>query len=384
MDRPLRILTIIGARPQIIKAAALSRAIAGPFAGRIQETLLHTGQHYDQGMSQVFHDELGIPEAAVQLAVGSGSHGDTTARMLQGIEQELLRGGHDLVLIYGDTNSTVAGALAASKLHIPIAHVEAGLRSFDKRMPEEVNRIIADHCSTWLFCPTQTAVDNLRREGFSTDTTHVPSANAPHVVACGDVMYDNSLHFAALAEQRSTVLAQLGLDGKPYALITVHRDHNTDDPQRLRGLVQSFLALHAERGIALVWPVHPRARKQMEALLPTADRNALEHTSGIHLLPPVGFLDMIALERNAALVLTDSGGVQKEAYFFGRPCVILRPTTEWVELVQGGQAVLADTDPQRILAAATHYLDHGLPAGEPLFGDGHAAEAICEYLLRFR
>lgn len=384
MDRPLRILTIIGARPQIIKAAALSRAVAGPYAGRIQETLLHTGQHYDEGMSQVFLDELGIPEPAVQLAVGSGSHGDTTARMLQGIEQELLRGGHDLVLIYGDTNSTVAGALAASKLNIPIAHVEAGLRSFDKRMPEEVNRIIADHCSTWLFCPTHTAVENLRREGFSTEVAQAPTANAPHVVTCGDVMYDNSLHFAALAEQRSTVLAQLGLDGKPYALITVHRDYNTDDPKRLRDLAQSFLELHAERGIALVWPVHPRARKQMEALLPAADRNALEHRSGIHLLPPVGFLDMIALERNATLVLTDSGGVQKEAYFFGRPCVILRPTTEWVELVDGGQAVLADTDPQRILSAVDHYFDHGIPKGAPLFGDGHAAEAICEHLLRHR
>ena len=214
MTRPLRILTIIGARPQIIKAAALSRAVAGPYAGRIHETLLHTGQHYDPGMSQVFHDELGIPEAAVRLAVGSGSHGDTTARMLQGIEQELQRGGHDAVLIYGDTNSTVAGALAAAKLHIPIAHVEAGLRSFDKRMPEEVNRIIADHCSTWLFCPTRTAVDNLVREGFPLDTAKAPTANAPHVIACGDVMFDNSLHFAALADRRSTLLAERGLVGK--------------------------------------------------------------------------------------------------------------------------------------------------------------------------
>jgi UDP-GlcNAc3NAcA epimerase len=204
------------------------------------------------------------------------------------------------------------------------------------------------------------------------------------VVACGDVMYDNSLHFATLADQRSTLLDQLALKGRPYALITVHRDHNTDDPQRLRSLVRSFLELHAGKGIALVWPVHPRARKQMDVLLSAEERSALQRAAGIHLLPPVGFLDMIALERNAALVLTDSGGVQKEAYFFERPCVILRPNTEWVELVAGGQAVLADTDPQRILAAATHYLDHGIPVGEPLFGDGHAAEAICEQLLRYR
>ncbi|MEZ4757077.1 MAG: UDP-N-acetylglucosamine 2-epimerase (non-hydrolyzing) [Flavobacteriales bacterium] len=383
MDRPLRILSIIGARPQIIKAAALSRAVAGPFAGRIRETLLHTGQHYDQGMSQVFHDELGIPEAAVQLAVGSGSHGDTTARMLQGIERELLRGVHDMVLVYGDTNSTLAGALAAAKLRIPIAHVEAGLRSFDKRMPEEVNRIIVDHCSTWLFCPTRSAVDNLMREGFLADASQPPGINAPHVVACGDVMYDNSLHFSALAGQRSTLLAERGLEGRPYALITVHRDHNTDDPERLRNLVQGFLELHASQGIALVWPMHPRARRQMEALLPAEERLALQRAAGIHLLPPVGFLDMIALEKSAALVLTDSGGVQKEAYFFGRPCVILRPNTEWVELVAGGQAMLADTDPERILAASTHLLDHGIPSGEPLFGDGHAAETICEHLLRY-
>jgi UDP-GlcNAc3NAcA epimerase len=187
-----------------------------------------------------------------------------------------------------------------------------------------------------------------------------------------------------LADQRSTLVEQCGLSGSPYALITVHRDHNTDDPDRLRDLVRSFLELHASRGIALVWPVHPRARKQLEVHLPARELAALQGGAGIHLLPPVGFLDMIALERHAAVVLTDSGGVQKEAYFFGRPCVILRPTTEWVELVQGGQAVLADTDPGRILEAAGHYLDHGIPAGEPLFGDGHAAEAICEHLLRHR
>jgi len=384
MAAPLRILTVIGARPQIIKAAALGRAIRNGFSERIEETLLHTGQHYDADMSQVFLDELGIPRPSVMLDVGSGKHGDTTARMMMGIEQELLRNTYDVVLVYGDTNSTVAAALAAAKLHIPVAHVEAGLRSFDKRMPEEVNRILTDHCSTWLFCPTDTAVSNLAREGFSIDRDRAPDINGPHVIACGDVMYDNSLHFAELATVRSTLLSDLGLHRGSYLLVTVHRDHNTDDPHRLEVLVRTFLDLHARHGIALVWPVHPRALKMMKASLPEELLQVMLHTEGIHMLPPVGFLDMIALERNARVILTDSGGVQKEAYFFRRPCVILRPTTEWVELVQGGHAVLTDTDPDRIKHAVEHFLIDGMPDGIALFGDGHAAEAICEHLLSYR
>ena len=384
MASRLRILTVIGARPQIIKAAALSRAIQGRYADRIEETLLHTGQHYDPDMSQVFLDELRIPRPGVMLDVGSGRHGETTARMIEGVEEELMRGAYDLMVVYGDTNSTVAAALAAVKLHVPVAHIEAGLRSFDKRMPEEVNRILTDHCSTWLFCPTAAAVTNLAREGFPTAADTPPGVNAPHVIACGDVMFDNSLHFAELAASRSTLLRDLGLASKAYALVTVHRDHNTDDPLRLQALVNTFMDLHARQGIAIVWPVHPRAMKMMKASLPEDLLHALHHTPGFHLLPPVGFLDMIALERHARLVLTDSGGVQKEAYFFQRPCVILRNTTEWVELVQGGHALLADAEPRRIQAAAEHFLLHGMPPSEPFFGDGHAAEAICEHLLRFR
>jgi UDP-GlcNAc3NAcA epimerase len=381
MATPLRILTVIGARPQIIKAAALSRAIRGPYAERITETLLHTGQHHDPEMSQVFLDELDIPRPHVRLEVGSGLHGATTARMIAGIEEELLRERYDLLLVYGDTNSTVAAALAAAKQHVPLAHVEAGLRSFDKHMPEEVNRILADHCSTWLFCPTMTAMANLQQEGFSTATDAPATINAPHVVHCGDVMFDNSIHFQALAQERSRLLKELDLLRRPYALITVHRDHNTDDPQRLEALVRTFLELHARHGIALVWPVHPRALKMMRSSLPADAWMALQHAPGIHLLPPVGFLDMIALERNARIVLTDSGGVQKEAYFFQRPCVILRPTTEWVELVEGGHAQLADADRDRILSAVDMYMDRGVPQGPPVFGNGHAAEAICEHLL---
>jgi UDP-GlcNAc3NAcA epimerase len=382
MSAPLRILTVIGARPQIIKAAAMSRAIAAAGRGRIVETLLHTGQHYDANMSQVFFDELGIPAADINLNVGSGAHGAMTARMIDGIEQVLLRKEHDVVLLYGDTNSTLAGAVAAAKLHVPVAHVEAGLRSFNKRMPEEINRIVCDHCSTWLFCPTDTAVNNLRNEGFGGSNDRAPTADLPHVVQSGDVMYDNSLHFAALARERSTILRDLGLTSGSFVLVTVHRDHNTDDPARLNAIFGTLLDLHRRHGLAFVLPVHPRTRKMMDGLLEPALRKALDVSTGFHLVPPAGFLDMIALESNARLVITDSGGVQKEAYFFGKPCVILRPETEWVELVERDQAVLADADPDRIGTAADRYLHDGAPPCPPLFGDGHAAERICHELLR--
>jgi UDP-GlcNAc3NAcA epimerase len=382
MASPLRILTVIGARPQIIKAAAMSRAIRTHAKGRITETLLHTGQHYDANMSQVFFDELGIPAADVNLNVGSGGHGVMTARMIEGIEQILLKKEHDVVLLYGDTNSTLAGAVAASKLHIPVAHVEAGLRSFNKRMPEEVNRIVCDHCSTWLFCPTDTAVENLRREGFAGTNETLPTADKPHVVQCGDVMYDNSLYFAALAKERSTILTELGLAANGFVLVTVHRDHNTDDPVRLNNIFRTLLELHKGHGLPFVLPVHPRTRKMMDSLLTPDLREALAASTSFHLVPPAGFLDMIALESGARLVITDSGGVQKEAYFFGKPCVILRPETEWVELVARDQAVLADADPARIAAGADRYLRDGSPKCPPLFGDGHAAERICDELLR--
>ncbi len=382
MSEPLRILTIIGARPQIIKAAAISHAVRTKYQEHIAETLLHTGQHYDENMSQVFFDELGIPRADISLGVGSGSHGAQTARMIDGIETVLLGGRHDLVLLYGDTNSTLAGALAAAKLHIPVAHVEAGLRSFNKAMPEEVNRIVCDHCSTWLFCPTDTALHNLRREGFPLDRSDAATLDRPHVVASGDVMYDNSMRFAELAQRRSHLVEDLGLEGKDFILATVHRDRNTDDPLRINAIFASLLEMHRVHALPVVLPLHPRTAKMQAALLEPGLQRAIGNTPGFHLVPPVGFLDMIALERGTKLVVTDSGGVQKEAYFFGKPVVVLRPETEWVELVEHGQAVLADADPARILAAAAAYLDGGVPPCPPIFGDGHAAETICDHLLR--
>ena len=381
MAAPLRILTVIGARPQIIKAAAISHAVQGRFKGRITETLLHTGQHYDANMSQVFFDELGIPRADISLGVGSGSHGAQTARMMEGVETELLKGRHDVVLLYGDTNSTLAGAIAAAKLHVPVAHVEAGLRSFNKGMPEEVNRVVCDHCSTWLFCPTDTAVQNLVREGFSTKNAGTATADRPHVLNCGDVMFDNSMRFAELARSRSTVLADNGLVADGFILATVHRDNNTDDAQRLNAIFAALLKLHRDHGPTIALPLHPRTRKAMDDRLDPGLARELAVSKGFLLLPPAGFLDMIALESNAKLVVTDSGGVQKEAFFFGKPCVILRPQTEWVELVERGQAVLADADPERIDSGASRFLKNGAPQCPPLFGDGHAAEAICSALL---
>ncbi len=380
MATPLRVLSIIGARPQIIKAAAISRAMEAR-KDVIAHTILHTGQHYDAAMSQVFFEELGIPPADMNLGIGSGSHGVQTARMIEAIETVLQRGEHDVVLLYGDTNSTLAGALAAVKLHIPVAHVEAGLRSFNKSMPEEINRIVCDQCSSWLFCPTSTAVENLQHEGYALDGKGTPEE--PIIDLCGDVMYDNSMHFAAMAQERSTYLATLGLSANGFILATVHRDHNTDDPAKLTGIVRTLLELHEEHALPIVLPLHPRAKKNLPTSLPSDVWERLQRTAGIHVVPPVGFLDMIALERNARLVITDSGGVQKEAFFFGKPCVILRSETEWVELVEHGQAELVGADPASIRTAVARFLAEGLPSCPPLFGDGRAAERICDRLLAY-
>lgn len=378
MTRPLRLLTIVGARPQIIKAAALARAIAAPFKGRIEEILLHTGQHYDDPMSKVFFDEMGIPPADIQLNVGSGSHGAQTAAMLSGIEDAIMERKPDAVLIYGDTNSTLAGAIAASKLHVPVAHVEAGLRSFNKKMPEEINRIVSDHSSTWLFCPTRTAIRNLEREGFVWKAEGQATIDRPHVVLSGDVMFDNTLHFASVAEQRSRVIDELGLKKNDFLLATIHRPANTDDPAQLAALLQALENVAQEHELPVVLPLHPRTRARMEN---DPALSLIANSPDLKFVPPAGFLDMTMLEKHARLVLTDSGGVQKEAYFFGRPCVILREETEWVELAEEGMAILAGADPGRIVNAVNELIDRNETPKEGIFGDGHAAEKICSALL---
>jgi UDP-GlcNAc3NAcA epimerase len=366
VTNPIKITTIVGARPQFIKAAAVSRALAthGAAGGRpVVERIVHTGQHYDANMSRVFFDELKIPEPAVNLEVGSGPHGKQTAAMLERLEKILLDDRPDWVLIYGDTNSTLAGALAAAKLHIPVAHVEAGLRSFNRRMPEEINRIVADVLAEVLFCPTDTAVANLAHEGITRGVHRV-----------GDVMYDSVLFNTALAERSSRVLETLGMEPKSYYLATVHRAENTDDPERLAGIVRAFG--HVQRPIVL--PLHPRTRKTLGA--------GLEQMGGqVRIIDPVPYLDMLILEKNARLILTDSGGVQKEAYWFGVPCVTLRDETEWVELVHAGANTLVGADMALILETLARLEAGGAenPAGTgvSLYGDGHSAEAIIRTLV---
>jgi len=344
----MRILTVVGARPQFIKASAFSRAVRR----RHTEILVHTGQHYDASMSDVFFDELALPRPDHHLGVGSGSHGAQTAQMLERLEAVMQREAPDRVVIYGDTNSTLAGALAAAKLGIPVAHVEAGLRSYVRDMPEEINRVVADRVSTYLFAPTQNAVDNLAREGITQGVTMT-----------GDIMYDALLQHAPVAAQKSHVLRDLALAPGGYVLATVHRAANTDDPHRLADIIDALALLHEP----VILPLHPRTRA---ALMGTD----IEIEAPVRVIDPVGYLDMLALEQHARMVLTDSGGVQKEAYLLGVPCVTLRDETEWVETLAGGWNVLAGADAARILAAARRARPDGDPP--PVFGDGHAAERM--------
>jgi UDP-GlcNAc3NAcA epimerase len=311
-----RLVTVVGARPQFVKAAAVSHELRR--RGDIEELLVHTGQHYDGNMSDVFFDELDIPAPDRHLGIGGGTHGAMTGRMLEAVEGVLLDTAPDAVLVYGDTNSTMAGALAAVKLHIPVAHVEAGLRSFNRRMPEETNRVVTDHVATWLFAPTATAVENLRREGIA----------GSQVVRVGDVMYDAALVFGARADARSTAVRDLGLAREEFVLATVHRAENTDDGTRLRAIIDGLRVVAGE--LPVVLPVHPRTADAMRKASIDAE------SAGLRLVPPVGYLDMLALERAARLIVTDSGGVQKEAFFYEIPCVTLREETEWVELVELG------------------------------------------------
>ena len=375
----MKLVTIIGARPQIIKAAALNRAIREHYADRIQEVIVHTGQHYDDNMSQVFFNELGIPHPDYNLHVGSASHGVQTARMTEGIEELLIKEQPDFIVLYGDTNSTLAGAVASAKIHVPIVHIEAGLRSFNKSMPEEINRIVCDHCSTLLFSPTLAGIENLKREGFPVDNDGPYTIDNPKVYHCGDIMYDNSLHFADIAEEKTDIIQRLALANKPFILATIHRDSNTDHPERLNAIFDALIQLSQETQVVL--PLHPRTAKLLKTNLDSEKQMLIFSSPSINLIPPVSFLEMIALERHAQLVMTDSGGVQKEAYFFQKPCIILRPETEWVEIIETGNAILADADKRRILEAWGHFKDNPPTAFPEIFGDGHAAEFMLEQML---
>ena len=341
---------MIGNRPQFVKAAAVSRRLRE----RGEEVIVHTGQHYDDDLSRIFFDELGVPAPARELNAGGGTNTAQTARILAGLEPVLAALEPDIVLVYGDTNSTLAGALAARQAGIPTGHVEAGMRSFDRAMPEELNRVLTDHASDLLLCSTETAVANLEREG---------AAGEVHLV--GDVMADVSLAFRDIAEERSEILGELGVEPGSYLVVTAHRAGNVDDPVRLERLAELLAALPGP----VIFPVHPRTRARLEAA------GLTDRLGDVRLVQPLGYLDFLKLARHARAILTDSGGVQKEAYLLGVPCVTLRDTTEWVETVEAGWNVLVDLDRDAALAA----LERNPPAERPeLYGGGHAADRVCE------
>ena len=349
----MKILTVIGARPQFVKAATVSRAFRELVD--VHEVIVHTGQHFDQNMSDVFFEEMEIPRPDHFLNVNSMSHGAMTGRMMEGLEKLMMDKKPDAVLIYGDTNSTLAGALTAKKLHIRVIHVEAGLRSFNMDMPEEVNRILTDRISDVLYCPTEEARKNLLREGFEHFNCRIE--------VIGDVMYDAALFYARLSAERSTVISDLDLDR--FALCTLHRAENTDKRENLEDICRALNALNAE--IEIVLPLHPRTRKML-------DNYGIE--LNVRIIDPVGYFDMIALLKKCSLVLTDSGGLQKEAYFFEKACVTMRDQTEWVELIRAGTNVLTGANGDLILASAREMLKKELSFSQKLYGDGHASESI--------
>lgn len=379
----LKIVTVVGARPQFIKAAAVSRAIRNHYSDRITEVLVHTGQHYDPNMSDVFFTELGLEKEKYNLGIGSSSHAKQTASMMIGVEEVFEKEKPDMLLLYGDTNSTVAAALVAAKLDVPVVHVEGGVRSYNKRQPEEINRLITDHLSTLVFTPTQAGMEGLRKEGFDLERKSNADLNTPCVYLCGDIMYDNSLYFSRIANERSALPQQLGIANKPFALVTIHRPENTDRPEKLRAIFETILELSAEYQLKFVVPLHPRTRKMLPGNLGAELLTKIEANENVMLIDPLSFLDITCLESQAEIILTDSGGVQKEAYFFRKPCLIMLHETPWVELIETGSSELTAADPERMKKAFKRLYRNKELQFPSLFGDGRASEFICEMLLSY-
>ncbi len=359
--KKIKIVTVIGARPQFIKAAVISRLIRDNFKNEFEEYLVHTGQHYDKNMNEIFFEEMDIPQPHIHLAIGSGSHGQMTGRMLEKIEQVLLEQRPDIVLVYGDTNSTLAGALAAVKLHIPVAHIEAGLRSFFMAMPEEINRILTDRVSSYLFCPTENAIQNLNNEGMRDGIFHV-----------GDIMLDASLYYRQKIDTNNMTVS---VPDRDFILSTIHRAENTDNDERLTSI---FIALNEiAKKIPVILPLHPRTKKKFMDLRDRIDIS-IDH---IQIVDPVGFFEMLYLEDLCSMIITDSGGVQKEAYFFNKPCITLRDQTEWIETVESGWNVIAGADKEKIIDVAFSF---NRPATHPdFYGQGKAGKEILEILRKF-
>lgn len=378
-----KLLTVIGARPQIIKAAALSRVLRQRFSSQFCEVIVHTGQHYDAEMSAVFFQQLGVPEPGHTLQVGGVKRAVQIARMIEGLDKVLTEERPDAVIVYGDTNSTLAGALSSAMHDIPVVHIEAGLRSFCKQMPEELNRVLTDHASTLLFTPTRAGLANLEREGLA--PAEAPySADRPGVFHCGDIMLDNTFHYAGIAEANGLSSELSGRIPTTFLLLTLHRQANTDNAERLNAILKALCEL-ADKGYDIVFPVHPRTRKAIENASDVALSAILRKHPRIHLIDPVSYLDILLLQKQASLVLTDSGGLQKEAFWMHTPVVILREETEWVELLEMGVARLAGADTARIVASVTDFLSESpdfntLP---PVYGDGKAADFILHTLSGF-
>jgi UDP-N-acetylglucosamine 2-epimerase len=391
----MKIVSIVGARPQFVKLAPMSLAVTehnrSHLSPEIEHVIIHTGQHYDYQMNNVFFDELGIPAPDLCLGIGSGTHGRQTGAMIQSLEDVLMKEKPSWVVVYGDTNSTLAGALAAAKLHMAVAHVEAGLRSYNRKMPEEINRVLTDHCTDLLFCPAENALTNLRKEGFTriisrqriqkTSVSRGPMKKPvfPIVIDVGDIMFDTLRTSVVIAERKSLILQNLMLRPKAYYLATIHRPENTDDPKVLEALITAFSRIHSDDR-PVVFSVHPRTKKSMErfGLYEKAARSALL------LDPPLSYFDMLVMEKNAAKILTDSGGVQKEAYFFRVPCITLRNETEWTETVAAKANVVVGSDPVRILKAVRTTSSRPGKLKWDIYGCGNARKLIIKSLMHFR
>lgn len=377
----LKLVTIIGARPQMIKAAAISRSIRSQFSSRIEEIIVHTGQHYDQNMSQVFFDELGIPKEKYNLATGPGSHAVQTAKMMVSIEKVLLAEQPDALLLYGDTNSTLASCLVGSKLFIPIIHVEAGVRFYNKIYPEEVNRIICDHLSALLFVPSAAGIQSLEAENICHRVGEAGMAdyNKQGVFFTGDIMYDNTLYFSSVAEQKADGINTRYDLPESFVLLTMHRPGNVDTTGSLAGILSAMKSITQKHGKPIVFPIHPRT----EAIIQSEPAlTALLNSFDIRLLPPVSFIEMIHLENSASLIITDSGGVQKEAYFLEKPCIIMLDETPWTELIESGTALLTGNDPEKIIEAFDTLSSRKLSFDKTLYGDGKASDFIVNKIIR--
>lgn len=378
----IKLLTVIGARPQFIKSAAISRAISKSFFNKIEEVIVHTGQHYDPEMSNIFFDELNIREEKYNLKIGSSNHAHQTAKIMIALDEVVEKEMPNAILLYGDTNSTLAACLVGVKRHIPVIHVEAGVRSFNKLFPEEVNRLICDHVSSLLFVPSDDGILSLNKEGFTTaETTQEGNLllNNPKVYRCGDIMYDNTLYFKDKAENYfKALIDKHHLPERNFFLITAHRPSNVDDFENFKAILSFFHYAIDSLGKEIIFPVHPRTRKLIDQ---NQELSRMIDREGLYCIPPVSFIEMIGLEKNADIIVTDSGGVQKEAFFMKKPCLIMLEETPWIELVESKNAKLVGSNFDLLCQGATYFLENKPQYFESIYGDGKSAHFICKKII---